>query len=371
MASLKNIYLASCLHLKCRANSALLRSLPDGCELRELDLSINIVGPKGMLPLLQVFRHAKGVVRINMDNNQLTSGVVEDICVFLEGIEGIEHSLKALSLAGNPIDSGAPLLRLVKKCRGLTEVNLQGTRISGGMLKNIEHYITRNRDGETRKSLVLGTGLATDRLPQLDLASSEAILSAVPVSVHPALCDDDPAPALLRCCEKRGMEYVDAYLIPGGGVRDRKAAEFLASPVLWPHVLEGELIECVDPKQPFQWFLQVVCEVASRCEETLRGLISPPHYNRYGVYSVRFHIAGSPRFVVVDDLVPCSEDGFPCHLRSRSSSNSLWFHILQRSVAKLKGGYASMKWTDDPTSVKPSPAMLAADWTGGLLMERW
>ena len=71
----------------------------------------------------------------------------------------------------------------------------------------------------------------------------------------------------------------------------------------------------------------------------LQGSITPQTFNEQGVYSVRFWRGDEWRIVVVDDWLPCREDGQPCFAQLPKASCEFWPLIAK----KVMGGWVVME----------------------------
>ena len=70
----------------------------------------------------------------------------------------------------------------------------------------------------------------------------------------------------------------------------------------------------------------------------LQGSITPQTFNEQGVYSVRFWRGDEWRIVVVDDWLPCREDGQPCFAQLPKGSCEFWPLIAEKVMGRWVGG---------------------------------
>ena len=84
----------------------------------------------------------------------------------------------------------------------------------------------------------------------------------------------------------------------------------------------------------------------------------PQEYNNAGVYAVKFWRGNAWRVVVVDDYIPCGDDGLPCFANLSADSCEFWPLIVEKAYAKLNGSYEAI------ISGKENQAL--QDLTGGV-----
>jgi len=61
--------------------------------------------------------------------------------------------------------------------------------------------------------------------------------------------------------------------------------------------------------------------------------------NEAGIYAMQFFLHGEPKFVVVDELLPCDEQGRPLFGTSKVVGE-VWLSLLEKAWAKLHTNYA-------------------------------
>ena len=59
-------------------------------------------------------------------------------------------------------------------------------------------------------------------------------------------------------------------------------------------------------------------------------------------YAVKFWRGNAWRVVVVDDYIPCGDDGLPCFANLSADSCEFWPLIVEKAYAKLNGSYEAI-----------------------------
>ena len=76
--------------------------------------------------------------------------------------------------------------------------------------------------------------------------------------------------------------------------------------------------------------------------EILKKLFVTQEYNEKGVYCLQFYQQGEWKYVIVDDIVPCSKStGAPAFAMS-TNSVEIWPYIIEKAYAKLYGSYDAL-----------------------------
>ena len=70
--------------------------------------------------------------------------------------------------------------------------------------------------------------------------------------------------------------------------------------------------------------------------------VAEQQYNEEGVYAVRFWRQGKIRVVVIDDWIPCNQNGRPCFAGFTSNGFEIWSMLVEKAYAKLNGSYESL-----------------------------
>lgn len=107
------------------------------------------------------------------------------------------------------------------------------------------------------------------------------------------------------------------------------AAPCLLRDVSPADVVQGRLGDC--------WWLANAAVLALRADR-LPAMIHPPRYSADGVYGVRFYRRGAWETVVVDDWMPCGDDGLPVFARL-TATGDIWAMLLEKAAAKFCGAY--------------------------------
>eukprot|EP00995_Heteronema_vittatum_P008752 NODE_399_length_1408_cov_353.530537_g295_i0.p1 GENE.NODE_399_length_1408_cov_353.530537_g295_i0~~NODE_399_length_1408_cov_353.530537_g295_i0.p1 ORF type:complete len:234 (+),score=60.80 NODE_399_length_1408_cov_353.530537_g295_i0:171-872(+) len=144
--SLREIYQYYCTAYKCKPNSKLLSQLPTAVgplSMRELTLSENLVGDRGILPVLELVRLNPQLHTLWLPDNGLRNTAVE--CLVHMALE--HPSLTDIDLSNNRITLGAGkvLQELARKNNRLVRINLSGTRIDEQLQARIQQRLDQNQ----------------------------------------------------------------------------------------------------------------------------------------------------------------------------------------------------------------------------------
>eukprot|EP00667_Euglena_gracilis_P001980 EG_transcript_1977 len=396
--SLRAMYAAKCDALQCKKNSALLRDLPDvpGAQddLRELDLGANFLGPKGLLPVLEVVRECRNLTTLSLRDNQLTNQSVLDLC----DVALYHPSLRSLDLSHNPItlSAGKALLDLVTTNPRITHVGLEHTNVRPAVAKSVLDRCCRNGAPVLGAPIpFLGRPAAPAAAPAtgspasavLDAATVLQLLGAVPHSVSPLLFDIDPLDSLRVLCEQNRVKFEDPQFPPlpesvspnravaYGVDRWRRLTDVFPEAALFAvgrDAGEADLVMGAMNASPLVAAAAAVFR-ASPLSNPLAETFNPPRVSPHGVYSVKLHVNGKWRYVLVDDFVPCVA-GEPAFLQL-AEGGGLWPLLLEKALAKLHRAYEALDAdaAAQASAAVPyplSPAVLMADLTGGVAMTR-
>ncbi|KAH9579955.1 Peptidase C2 [Trypanosoma melophagium] len=284
---LREIYERKCLELHCKKNSALcsiLSDVPDEFHsLTSLDVSKNFLGPKGILPLLEIIRCCKNIRTLNLSEQKLDTDAIDALCLALR-----QHpSVVRINLSHNPLtmSAGALLLQLAKTNPVIEFIVLEHTCIRSSLLMRIEAQLEKNRlckDKAAEMDLEYGGGLSEgtnavnfkdteDYLKTVNVLASrgihsktkgitsdtilstsksptstsstthggyvnqkrlkrqdvEAALLCFSHNIHEVLFDENPIPAIAQLCEQQNAWFYDIQFAPDDvGIHRRATAQY-------------------------------------------------------------------------------------------------------------------------------------------------
>lgn len=397
--SLREIYEKKCAELHCHKNSELCRALPDVPDefqsLTFIDLSKNFLGPKGILPLLEIIRRCRNIRRLDLRGQQLDNDAIDALCLVLK-----KHpSVVQINLSDNPLtmSAGTSLLHLAKKNPVLEYMDLDRSGIGPSLLIVIQSHLERNRMRkeklseeererlrceETQNSTELGapkfdcnneggdkaharssfwlresssTPTTTDNAERRPLKTHDVEVALMPFShnVHEVLFDEDPVPAIAHLCEQQHGWFYDTQFaaddvsvqhratVDYGITGWRRVGDIYPSAKLFP--TEEEENSLVLPRHSplsFSWIFACVDAVFNDME-SLRGSLLTSSCIEHGVYSLSVHIDGAWRYVIVDDLLPVNSKD-ELIFTHPVQGKYFWPCILEKALAKLHGGYSAL-----------------------------
>ena len=101
-------------------------------------------------------------------------------------------------------------------------------------------------------------------------------------------------------------------------------------------VVQGALKNC--------WFVGA-CAVLSTKPELCKALFvsDPDNFGSKGFNTLRFFKCGLPRFVHIDDRVPCNRAG-RVHYAHTYEPNEMWLQLVEKAYAKLHGCYENLTY---------------------------
>ena len=114
-----------------------------------------------------------------------------------------------------------------------------------------------------------------------------------------------------------------------------KRASVIYSPL---HIFEGT-IQPSDVNQGSlrnSYFLATLSSLAE-VPNRVKAMFVTDKVNSAGIYMVRFFLNGRDTLVVVDDHLPCKQDGKPAF--ATSLDGEIWVCLLEKAWAKLHGNY--------------------------------
>eukprot|EP01012_Entosiphon_sulcatum_P032339 TRINITY_DN41142_c0_g1_i1.p1 TRINITY_DN41142_c0_g1~~TRINITY_DN41142_c0_g1_i1.p1 ORF type:complete len:956 (-),score=166.96 TRINITY_DN41142_c0_g1_i1:31-2898(-) len=406
--SFRQIYSLTCEQLHCKKNSELLRTLPNQpgvfTSLHELDLSTNFVGPKGLLPVLEVVKVSVALRVLSLRDNQLSNQSVQDIVdVCLS-----HRSLTKLDVSQNPItlSAGRALLELAQRNPLLQSIVVDDTNVRQMLKQSIASQCRKNArtielqqmvasrgspltGGTLDPSTIGGEGITNPAVVDgvLDGSTVRRVLQSIAHTLHPILFDTNPADSFILLCEQHGAKFRDPQFPPDissvqpykgkdyGVAGWRRLSDIAADPKLFSESGSRPTVASIRRgASNTGWILAGLSEILrqSRDNNPL-SLIEPAKANPFGVYAVRFHIDGKWRWVLIDDFVPCDSQGLPTFLRP-FRGEELWILLLEKAIAKLHGTYQTLD-ADVPRAPSageraPSAVSLMTDLTGGVGVSR-
>ncbi|RNF16762.1 calpain-like cysteine peptidase [Trypanosoma conorhini] len=405
--SLREIYEKKCVELHCRKNSAIchvLSDVPDEYKsLILIDLSKNFLGPKGILPLLEIVRCCRNIRTLDLREQQLDNEATDALCLALR-----QHpSIVRINLSDNPLtmNAGASLLQLVRDNPVIEFMMLDGTGIRNSIIQAIQSQLEQNRklkemvaeldllvspgsrdannsspgedhgigrvspvqviraaaeavkDGSNAISLEMAISAAmyednSDR-KRLKAHDVEAALLSFSRKVHEFLYDDNPIPVIAQLCEQQYAWFYDQqFAADDVAVQHRATTQYsiagwrrvgdiYPSARLFPGIDEEKRL--VLPRHSplsFSWIF-VCVDAAFNDLESLQSTVLGSHSLGHGVYGLRVHIDGAWRYVVVDDLLPVNSKD-ELIFTHPVNGKYFWPCILEKALAKLHGGYSAL-----------------------------
>ena len=151
----RDVYGALCRQHGCKVNSgvsAQLSGREEDFDIEELDVRSNLLGPKGVIPLLEVARLSSTLQKVNLQNNYLDNASVRSVATALQ-----DHpTLQELDFSGNPISwtAGMYILDLTKANTSLQNVRLEGTFLKPNILASVSAQTKWNQAEKARKRAI-------------------------------------------------------------------------------------------------------------------------------------------------------------------------------------------------------------------------
>eukprot|EP01065_Artemidia_motanka_P032876 TRINITY_DN39858_c0_g1_i1.p1 TRINITY_DN39858_c0_g1~~TRINITY_DN39858_c0_g1_i1.p1 ORF type:complete len:378 (+),score=91.84 TRINITY_DN39858_c0_g1_i1:103-1134(+) len=148
----RDVYTALCKEMKCRVNSNLAAALPSGADnfsIEVLDLSTNMVGPKGIVPIIQVAKLSPTLRKVDLRDNYLDNPAVRAVTLAL-----LDHpAVESIDFSRNPISwsAGMSILELVTHNNMITHVGVDGTFLKERVIETISERTAQNLAIQARK----------------------------------------------------------------------------------------------------------------------------------------------------------------------------------------------------------------------------
>ena len=382
--SVQDVYKAKCTELGCKTNSLLVKELcrvPDVFDTHtSLDLSNNFVGPKGLLPVLEVVKVSAGLRHLSLKDNQLTNQCVVNLTDVVQTHKGIT----SLDLSRNPITIGAgkAILEMIKVNNQIEEVTLRDTSVKDMLLRAIEMQLQKNRTDVKR------TVAHSAEIPQEDTLCADLspgmvrkYLASLPSTVHELLFDENPVQHLSKLCIDNKALFTDPQFPPDwksvqkSGLKDYPVASWtrirdMPLSRLFPDTVDISAIKMGAAAVP--WLTETLAALV-RDGERVENLFTPKQTSPASVYSVRLFIDGKHRYIIVDDWIPVDCDGNPVFSRIASEAGGAWLMLLEKALAKAHGSYQAIDMsvaTTHPLEKQPNVATAIVDFTGGVGISR-
>ena len=144
--SARDVYTLLCKRCGCKAISSIIAVLPekpgDWTSVTELDLSRTYIGPRGVIPLLELCKLFAGLTSINLSSNYLNNQSVWHVTKAL-----IYHpAVQRIDLSGNEISWTAAMcvLELVTRNSNIIRVGLNDTLVLPKVVATINQQLRRN-----------------------------------------------------------------------------------------------------------------------------------------------------------------------------------------------------------------------------------
>eukprot|EP01006_Ploeotia_vitrea_P031037 TRINITY_DN63362_c0_g1_i1.p1 TRINITY_DN63362_c0_g1~~TRINITY_DN63362_c0_g1_i1.p1 ORF type:complete len:938 (+),score=61.09 TRINITY_DN63362_c0_g1_i1:28-2841(+) len=391
--SIKEIYTRKCEEFGCKKNSQLMKTLPQIVNqfdtLEELDLGINFVGPRGLLPVLEVVKASTALKILTLRDNQLTNQSVQDVVDFV-----ITHrSLTKLDVSNNPITLGAgkALLELAQANPRVKYIAIDNTSIRPMLVRSVQNQCAKNIQMMEKSAMATWNPLSADQQQQdkavahdgvLDWGTTRNLLGSLPHSIHPVLFDSNPTESFLMLCEQHEARFNDPQFppeIPSIGDSPtnerykvatwRPISSIISNPVLFNKSGTVEVQNVKLGAANTSWMVASLAEIIHRSSDDnpFVHLFSPQQIHSYGIYTVKFFVNGKWRYIVIDDHIPCTKDGAPAFTHP-TTGEECWLMLLEKAIAKLHGSYQAIDSCAPLQSGdrRPNCAALMMDLTAGV-----
>ncbi|KAF2887513.1 hypothetical protein ILUMI_18660, partial [Ignelater luminosus] len=88
------------------------------------------------------------------------------------------------------------------------------------------------------------------------------------------------------------------------------------------------------------WLIGALSSLALHHQHLVKRLFVTPEVCEEGAYHIRLCKEGKWTSIVVDDWIPCDEDGCPYY--AKALENQMWVPLIEKAVAKLYGCYQAL-----------------------------
>lgn len=145
-SSPREMYVALCRKCDCKHSDFVASTFPEKpnswAVVEQIDLSKTYVGPKGLLPIIELCKLLPNLKALNVSDNYLTNETVWHLCKM-----ALYHpSLRALDLSRNAISwtAAMSLTELVTQNDQIQRVILAGTAMTPPVMEAIQHQVLTN-----------------------------------------------------------------------------------------------------------------------------------------------------------------------------------------------------------------------------------
>eukprot|EP01065_Artemidia_motanka_P002421 TRINITY_DN11158_c0_g1_i1.p2 TRINITY_DN11158_c0_g1~~TRINITY_DN11158_c0_g1_i1.p2 ORF type:complete len:466 (+),score=179.51 TRINITY_DN11158_c0_g1_i1:58-1455(+) len=136
----------ACRKFGVRENSGLIEQMVSAKEaLKELDISNNYIGPKGLDALTSILDRHPTLRALRLRNTLLSTDQVVNLCKVLQR-PASKSKIRVLDLSENPLThpAGRALLSMLQSRGMITEIDLSGTHISPALINKIQTAAKHN-----------------------------------------------------------------------------------------------------------------------------------------------------------------------------------------------------------------------------------
>ena len=381
-----DVYRMKCEEYGCKMNSLLTKQLPkvpdNFDETKQLDLSNNFVGPKGLLPVLEVIKVCVGLKHLSLKDNQLSNQCVMNLADVVQTHKGIS----SIDLSNNPITIGAgkAILELIKVNTQIEKICLENTSVKGMLLRAIDVQLNSNRT-DASSAIDITTDvpiMATEVSSNIAATTARMMLSTLPCTIHDFLYDENPIEQLTALCKKHSAQYSDPQFTPEWKsirrvtLKDYPVASWercinLPRARLFPDQIDLDIIS--PGATSCTWMLESL-NALIRSGGRIESLVTPKQLSHGGVYTVKLFIDGKWRWIVIDDWIPLDSERMPVFCSTGGDpSAGVWISLIEKAIAKLHGSYQAIDMSvgsTHPMEKPPSAASCTVDFTGGIGLSR-
>jgi hypothetical protein len=140
----REMYATFCTHFSVRENTELAKGLPqDAQQLSALDLSTNLIGVRGIKPVMSLVAACPNLHTVILRDNHLNNAAVNTL---VDMLDGVRH-LRVLDLSSNPFITGTVVRALADFLRmnpNVEELHVERTGISVAQQRSLERLVLSN-----------------------------------------------------------------------------------------------------------------------------------------------------------------------------------------------------------------------------------